>query len=39
MGNDLEIWEIAEIFGQWLIHIYGTALMYLRNGISMLQVT
>ena len=32
-GNDLEIWK-------WLdIYIYGTALMYLRNSISMLQVT
>ena len=35
MGNDLEIWEMAKE----MAYIYGGSLKYLRNGISMLQMT
>ena len=31
VGNDLEIWEMA--------YIYGARLKYLRYGIGMLQMT
>ena len=39
LGNDIEIWEMAKIFGKWLIYIYKARLKYLRNGISMLDMT
>ena len=35
--NDLEISEMAKIFGKWFRYI--ARLKYLRNGISMWQVT
>ena len=39
LGNDLEIWEMAKIFGKWLRYNYRARLKYLRYGISMLQMT
>ena len=34
--NELEIWELAKMFGKWLRYM---VYKYLRNGISMLQMT
>ena len=37
MENDLEIWEIAEIFGKWLRYmLYGLSIS--RNGFTMLEM-
>ena len=38
VGNDLEIWEMAKTFVK-IAEVYGAQLKYLRNGISMLQMT
>ena len=43
MENDLEIWEMAKIFGNGyniceMASIYGARFKYLRYGIGMLQM-
>ena len=35
-NENLEIWEIAKIFGKWLR--FGSRLKYLRNGLTMLEM-
>ena len=37
MENNLEIWEMAKIFGKWLRYI-GSRLKYLRNGLTKLEM-
>ena len=51
VGNDVDLWEIAKIFGNWLKYLtngsinwemterFGKCLKYLRNGLDIWGTT